>query len=174
MERPAAMPRKIGGRGEPHSPKPGMSGEYRSPTPGPSGDQRELKRACEMIQDLQDQVDSLMGINNNLEMELDSHRVLVQDYEGKVKKMKLENALVGWTAVVGEDDGIKAMTSREVESQEQGTPMKTERTGTTSTVSFMLGELHRERGPASQSSGGVPGVCPQWGTHVDRKGAWSS
>ena len=93
-ERPAVMPRKIGGRGEPHSPKPGMSGEYRSPAPGLSGDQHELKRAHEMLQDLQDQVDSLMGINNNLEMELDSHRVLVQDYEGEVKKMKLENALV--------------------------------------------------------------------------------
>ncbi len=88
------MPHKIGGRGEPHSPKLGTSGEYRSPVPGPSGDQRELKRARETIQDLQDQVDSLTGINNNLEMELDSHRVLVQDYEGEVKKMKLENASV--------------------------------------------------------------------------------
>ncbi len=93
-ERPAATPHEPGGRGEPHSPKPGMSGEYRGPAPGLSGDQRELRRAHETIQDLQDQVDSLMGINNNLEMDLDSHRVLVQDYEGEVKKMKLENASV--------------------------------------------------------------------------------
>ncbi len=94
MERPAATTHGPGGQGEPHSPKPGTSGEYRVPTPGPSGDQHELKRACETIQDLQNQVDSLMGINTNLEMELDLHRVLVQDYEGEVKRMKLENASV--------------------------------------------------------------------------------
>ncbi len=82
MEKPAATPHEPGGRGEPHSPKPGTSGEYRGPTPGPSGDQRELARAREMIQDLENQVDSLTGINTNLEMELDSHKVLVQDYEG--------------------------------------------------------------------------------------------
>ncbi len=51
-------------------------------------------------------------------------------------------ATVASTAVVGEDDGVRATMSREVESQEQGTPTKTERTGMTSTVSFTPGELH--------------------------------
>ncbi len=93
-ETPAATLHEPGGRGEPHSPKPGTSGEYRGPAPGPSRDQRELARARETIQDLENQVDLLTGINTNLEMELDSHKVLVQDYEGESKRMKLENASV--------------------------------------------------------------------------------
>ncbi len=56
-------------------------------------------------------------------------------------------------AVVSESTSIRATTSREADSQEQGMPTKTEKTGTTSTVLFTPGELHRERGPASQSSG---------------------
>ncbi len=51
-------------------------------------------RAHETIQDLENQVDSLTGINTNLEMELDSHKVLVQEYEGESKRMKLENVSV--------------------------------------------------------------------------------
>ncbi len=94
METPAVMPREPGGWGEPHSPKSGTSGEYRGPAPGPSRDQRELVRARETVKDLENQVDLLTGINTNLEMELDSHKVLVQDYEGESKRMKLENASV--------------------------------------------------------------------------------
>ncbi len=60
---------------------------------------------------------------------------------------------VASTAVVSEGASVRATTSREADSQEQGTLTKTEKTGTTSTVLFTPGELHRERGPASQSSG---------------------
>ncbi len=62
-------------------------------------------------------------------------------------------ATVASMAVVSEGASIRATTSREADSQEQGILTKTEKTGTTSTVSFTPGELHWERGPASQSSG---------------------
>ncbi len=89
---PAVKPRESAGHGESHDPQPGTSGENRGPTLGPSGDQQESARDREVIKDLEDEVDSLTGINNNLEMELESHKVLLQEYEEDHKKLKLENA----------------------------------------------------------------------------------
>ena len=93
-EMPAAVPRRPGGRGEPHGPQPGSSGECGEPAPGPSRDSRELKKANEKIQDLEGQVDSLVGIQNNLEIEMETQRVLVQEYEEDLKRMKCDNATV--------------------------------------------------------------------------------
>ncbi len=86
--------REVGGRDGAQSPKQGVFGEYRGTGLQPGGSQHELLRARETIRDLETQVGSLTGINSNLEIKLDSHRVLVQDYEADQKRIKLENASV--------------------------------------------------------------------------------
>ncbi len=93
-ETPAAVPQRPGGQGEPHGPQPGTSGESGEPAPGSSGDSHELKKANETIKDLEGQVDSLVGIQNNLEIEMETQRVLVQEYEEDLRKLKCDNATV--------------------------------------------------------------------------------
>ncbi len=93
-ETPAAAPRRPGGQGEPHGPQPGTSGESGEPAPGSSGDLCELKKANKTIKDLEGQVDSLVGIQNNLEIEMETQRVLVQEYEEDLRKVKCNNATV--------------------------------------------------------------------------------
>ena len=93
-ETPAPAPHGSGGQEEPHGPQPGMSGKCGEPVPGSSGDSRELKKANEKIKDLEGQVDSLVGIQNNLEIEMETQRVLVQEYEEDLRKMKHDNATV--------------------------------------------------------------------------------
>ncbi len=53
-----------------------------------------MKRADETIKDLESQVDSLVGVQNNLEIEMEAQRVLVQEYEEDLRKMKHDNATV--------------------------------------------------------------------------------
>ncbi len=93
-EAPATAPRRPESRGASQGPQPGTSGESGGPAPGPSGDPQELRRANENIRDLESQVDSLVGIQNNLEIEMETQRVLVQEYEEDIRKLKHDNATV--------------------------------------------------------------------------------
>ena len=53
-----------------------------------------MRGADETIRELESQVDSLVGVQSNLEIEMETQRVLIQEYEEDLRKMKHENATV--------------------------------------------------------------------------------